>query len=189
VLLQTMVGLAAAQTAVTWLSPTRVPLIHAARLGGDPAVPIGRASTAALRVLAALLPAMLVASVLSELLATGTDRIHDVAAMGLGRGDTVSLSVLGAAAVVVGPIGEELLFRGLIYRQLRQRFGIATALWVSSLLFAVMHVAPTQLPQYLVLGMGFALAYEWAGSLWASIILHGLWNLGTFVLMVCVIRS
>lgn len=189
VLLQTMVGLAAVQSAVTWLSPTRVPLIHAARLGGDPAVPLGMASTAALRVLASLLPVMFIVSIFASALGGGGDRIHDVFALGMGRGDPVTLAVLGLAAAVVGPLSEELLFRGLIYRQVRQRGGPVVALFVSSALFAVMHMSPAQVPQYFVLGAAFALAYEWVGSLWASVILHCLWNLGAFVVMVCVVRS
>lgn len=189
VLMEAMVGLAAAQWAVTWLSPTRVPLLHAARLGGDPAIPFGRASTAALRALAALLPVMAITTIVSSLLIVQTDTVHPVATMLLARADPVTLSVVGAAAVVVGPLGEELLFRGLIYRQIRQRWGIGPALWFSSLLFAAMHASPTQLPAYLVLGAAFALTYEWVGSLWASVILHGLWNLGTFVVLACAALS
>ncbi len=189
VLMEAMVGLAAAQWAVTYLSPTRVPLLHAARLGGDPAIPLGRASTAALRVLAALLPTMAVASLLSALFSTEADRIHPVAGMLLANADPVTLSVVGIAAVVVAPLGEELLFRGLLYRHLRQRLGIRPAVWVSALVFAAMHGSPSQMLPYVVLGLAFALVYEWVGSLWASVILHSLWNLGTFVVLVCAALS
>ncbi len=188
-LMGAMVGLAAAQWAVTYLSPTRIPLLNAARLGGDPAIPLGRASTAALRALAALLPAMVVASLLTALFASDGGHMHPVAGLLLGKADPVTLSVVGLAAVVVAPIGEELLFRGLIYRQLRQRLGGRSALWISAVVFAAMHGSPGQMLPYVVLGLAFALVYEWVGSLWASIIVHSLWNLGTFVVLVCATLS
>jgi hypothetical protein len=96
---------------------------------------------------------------------------------------------MGLAAGVVAPLAEELLFRGIVFRQIRQRLGFAPALLTSSLLFAVMHGDPSQMLTYSVLGGGFALGYAWTGSLWTPVIMHAVWNLATVVLMNCVVLS
>lgn len=107
-------------------------------------------------------------------------------ALGLGQkiGWDVAL-VLGIAATA--PLGEELLFRGLIYRSLRDglaqwlpfKASAVLGLAVSSALFAVVHVGEgqvTQWPALFVVGALLALAYEWTGSLLAAILIHSLNN-------------
>lgn len=188
-LISAMVGLMAVQALLGWLSPARVPVVTAARLGGDPAIPWAVATTAGLRALTLLLPTMLAAALLSALLLPQTDQLHAAVDLSLARSDAVGLIAMGLAAVVVAPLAEELLFRGIVFRQIRQRLGFAPALLTSSLLFAVMHGDPSQMLTYSVLGGGFALGYAWTGSLWTPVIMHAVWNLATVVLMNCVVLS
>lgn len=107
-------------------------------------------------------------------------------ALGFGQkiGWDVAL-VLGIAATA--PLGEELLFRGLIYRSLRDglaqwlpfKASAVLGLAVSSALFAVVHVGEgqvTQWPALFVVGALLALAYEWTGSLLAAMLIHSLNN-------------
>lgn len=107
-------------------------------------------------------------------------------ALGFGQkiGWDVAL-VLGIAAAA--PLGEELLFRGLIYRSLRDglaqwlpfKASAVLGLAVSSALFAVVHVGEgqvTQWPALFVVGVLLALAYEWTGSLLAAMLIHSLNN-------------
>jgi len=42
---------------------------------------------------------------------------------------------------------------------------------------------------YLVLSAAFCLAYEWTGSLWTPILLHGLWNGLSFAVLVGIALS
>ncbi|MSQ84666.1 MAG: CPBP family intramembrane metalloprotease [Myxococcales bacterium] len=189
VLMGGMVAVVGAQAAVTLLSPTRAPLFHAARLGGDPAAPFWRASTAALRSWAVLLPIIPLASVISALFFGDAQTVHPIALLAAQHHDPVTIVALGIAAVVLAPLAEELIFRGFLLRYLRQRFGLWPAVAVSSLLFAGMHMAPDQLLPYTVLGVGFALTYVWVGNLWASVVLHGLWNAGSFVLTIGIALS
>ena len=85
------------------------------------------------------------------------------------------------AAVLLAPVAEELLFRGLLYRALRRRRGVVGALVISSLAFAVVHldVAVTQ-PLALVgltlVGIVMALAYERSGSLVVPVAAHAAYN-------------
>jgi hypothetical protein len=71
--------------------------------------------------------------------------------------------------VVLAPIVEELLFRGLLYRYLRGRTGIVLAVALSALVFAVLHVV---IPPLLVMGIVLAILTERTGSLLPGIVLH-----------------
>jgi uncharacterized protein len=95
-------------------------------------------------------------------------------------------------AILSAPIAEEVLFRGLVFRVLLERLALWSALVVSALLFALIHLPYWWLsgaasPAGLALRLGsifaygifFALLYHWSGSLYAPIICHVLNNLVT----------
>lgn len=84
-------------------------------------------------------------------------------------------------AVLVGvlaPIAEEILFRGFLFRALRNGIGVWGGAIVSGLLFGALHIdAATsdrllQVVPLAVLGISFALLYNWTGTLYAPIALH-----------------
>jgi len=83
---------------------------------------------------------------------------------------------------MVGPIAEEVFFRGILYGFLR-RWGVVVALVVSTLIFVLAHpIFPgIPLPQ-VVGGIVFAVAYEIEGSLMVPITIHVLGNLAIFTL-------
>lgn len=83
--------------------------------------------------------------------------------------------------VLVGPVFEELIFRGLIYRWLRKHLAPAGAIIISSFLFALVHRDPTQLIQITVIGAVLAILYERTRSLSASIALHIAYNTAVMV--------
>lgn len=78
-------------------------------------------------------------------------------------------------ACVLGPIGEELFFRGYIYRFVDLRFGPTPALWVTSVWFGIMHGLEYALPLTL---MGFLFGHlrRRTGGLAAPILAHMLHN-------------
>ena len=82
--------------------------------------------------------------------------------------------------VLLAPIVEELLFRGLIYRLIRQTFGVLISVVLSAGCFALMHGQP-EFPQ-LFGGVVFALAYEWSRNLWVAIGLHAAGNAAVLIL-------
>lgn len=83
---------------------------------------------------------------------------------------------------LVGPIAEEMFFRGVLYGFFR-RWGIPVALIVSSAVFVLAHPVLPGIPITQAVGaVVFALSYEAAGSLLAPITIHVLGNTALFTL-------
>lgn len=87
--------------------------------------------------------------------------------------------ILGALAltVILAPICEELLFRGLVFNALKRRFGVVTGVLVSGLVFCLAHGSILALPAIWLMGVILAIVYHRTGSLWVSIIAHSTNNL------------
>lgn len=105
---------------------------------------------------------------------------------GLGRDAAVDAAMV-LSIVALAPLGEELLFRGLIYRSLRDGLArwlpvglaMATGAAVSALLFGWAHGAEgqeQQLWQLAGIGLLMVLAYELTGSIAAPVMVHSLNN-------------
>jgi uncharacterized protein len=88
-----------------------------------------------------------------------------------------------ATGTVAAPIGEEALFRGVIYRAIRARWGIRAAIFGSSLLFAASHINLLSVGVIFVIGILLAVAYERTGSLWATLLMHCVYNGLMFTLL------
>jgi membrane protease YdiL (CAAX protease family) len=85
------------------------------------------------------------------------------------------VTLLGAG--LLAPVAEELFFRGFLYTALRQRLGIAAAVTISSLVFAVGHIdALGVVAASWIIGIALALAYEYTRSLWVAIAIHAFNN-------------
>jgi hypothetical protein len=92
-------------------------------------------------------------------------------------GDLILFFIVGG---MVGPVAEELFFRGVLYGFLR-RWGLIVALVLSTLIFVLCHPIGHGIPvTRLVGGFLFALAYEFGGSLIVPITIHSLGNLSIF---------
>ena len=61
---------------------------------------------------------------------------------------------------IAAPVAEELIFRGLTYRRMRQMFPLWAAVLLSSLLFAVYHGNPIQMIFSFPMAVVLALVYE-----------------------------
>jgi len=86
--------------------------------------------------------------------------------------------VVGAvAAVVLAPVCEEALFRGVLFGGLRRRFAFWPAASISALLFAVMHGDPVRLPALFVTGLFLAGVFERTRRLAAPMVAHLTLNL------------
>ncbi len=73
---------------------------------------------------------------------------------------------------VVGPISEELIFRGLVFRRVRDYAGFWPAALLSGVVFGIYHGNVTQGIFASIMGILFAMVYEHYGTIWASIIAH-----------------
>ena len=86
------------------------------------------------------------------------------------------------SAVLLAPVLEEILFRGLLQTSLLHS-GVVGGRWgvilIASALFALIHAGiadPQALPTLFVLAVGLGYAYERSGSLWAPIGIHAIFN-------------
>ncbi len=84
--------------------------------------------------------------------------------------------------VSLGPLVEELLFRGVLLSALLQRWGSIAAIGLSSMAFALAHLPGLAwqayaLPDLLVLALALAWLRLRSGSIWPSVVAHGANNL------------
>lgn len=75
-------------------------------------------------------------------------------------------------ACLVGPVAEELYFRGVIYAALRQRLSRIAAMVLSGAVFAAFHLNPVGFLPMMALGCLLAYLYERTGSLASPLAIH-----------------
>lgn len=90
----------------------------------------------------------------------------------------ILLIVLGG---LLTPLGEELLFRGILFRWLR-RWGFVLAAIISAVVFGIAHGFNVVLPAAIILGLLNAYVYEKSGSIWPAIISHATHNILAFAI-------
>ena len=79
-------------------------------------------------------------------------------------------------------VGEEIVFRGIIFRMIAERWNVAMALVVSSLLFGAMHIINPDASVWssiaiaIEAGLLLGAAYSFSGNLWLPIGIHWAWN-------------
>lgn len=73
--------------------------------------------------------------------------------------------------VVLGPLAEEFVFRGIILNTMR-RFGDSFALLISAVLFSLFHGNLAQLPNTFIQGLVIGYFVLCTGSLWTGVIIH-----------------
>ena len=79
-------------------------------------------------------------------------------------------------AVVVAPISEELLFRGIALPALGRRIGLGAAVVLHSILFALMHYHVPSLVPLFVLSIMLSLAYIYTENIIVPIVAHMIFN-------------
>lgn len=81
------------------------------------------------------------------------------------------------SAWIVGPISEEVCFRGFFYPIFRQKFGIEAGLLIQSAMFYGFHAFNSELSiATLLCGLAYGLLYELTGSLYPCIVGHSIYN-------------
>ncbi len=99
----------------------------------------------------------------------------------LTSGDSLALSCFALTAIVLAPIFEETLFRGVLLPVLGQRLGGGWAVLLSALLFAAAHLSVGEFVPLLVLALGLGWLRWRSGRLLPSVLMHALWNGLTFL--------
>lgn len=86
-------------------------------------------------------------------------------------------------AVLIAPLYEELIFRGVIFPCLIKRVGLPSAITVTSIVFALIHFhIPSIFPLFLLSAI-LCLAYWRTGTLWVSIGIHAVYNGMSIILL------
>ena len=91
------------------------------------------------------------------------------------------ISILSTA--IVGPIAEELCFRGLMYTRLKSAMPAVLAALLSAAVFGAVHGAWIWFVYAFPLGLVMVWVFHRFRSLWASILLHIAFNLVNFLLL------
>jgi membrane protease YdiL (CAAX protease family) len=78
---------------------------------------------------------------------------------------------------LVAPVVEELFFRGMLYNALRQRLHLVLAVPLQAIVFGLSHpFGLADMTGVALLGVAFALVYEWRQTLLTPILMHFLVN-------------
>lgn len=81
---------------------------------------------------------------------------------------------------IIGPICEELMFRGIVFHRLKDWVKPQAAIAISALLFGIYHGNVVQFFYATCMGVMLAIIYDKTGTLWISIVAHiaaNLWSL------------
>ncbi len=133
--------------------------------------------------LVGLLLSIVLGFVLNVLFGEQPAASHPIQAI-IGEGGWMTIVLIFLVACVGAPVTEEIMFRGVLYRYLRdfsRTWGILLSLFfsmlVSSFIFAAVHPQGlTFIPVLGSLAVAFCIGREWRGSLAAPMIAHGVSN-------------
>jgi uncharacterized protein len=128
--------------------------------------------------------------VLSALGVVEPGEVDNVTAVFGGAVDALGFLLIGLAIAIAAPIGEEVLFRGLLLQALHRRWGVVPAVVVSAVLFGLVHAQPGRGGVVLVIGTGLfglvlAVLVLRSGRLGPALVGHAVYN-GLVVLLLAV---
>lgn len=90
----------------------------------------------------------------------------------------------GFVSIVLAPVVEEVLFRGILYPMVKQLGHPGMALWGTSILFAASHANLQAFIPLTVLAIGLIWVYEKSNSLIAPIVMHSSFNAINYTLTI-----
>jgi len=89
----------------------------------------------------------------------------------------------GFMAIVVAPVTEELLFRGILYPTVKQAGYPKAALWGTALVFGLVHFNLASFVPLVLLSIVLCYLYEWTDNLLAPICAHSVFNTVAFIVL------
>lgn len=107
-------------------------------------------------------------NLLTEFYEFSPEKLEQLSKIIMGNSFFISLLVIG----IIVPIFEEILFRGLIFNELRQNVNIWVGIILQAIIFGVYHGNIVQGTYTFILGIVLGLTYIWFNSIWAPIALH-----------------
>lgn len=129
----------------------------------------------------AVLPIVSVIALLNQKLLQDKGGGNPILEIILGSKDTSTIALLWFMVAVLAPIFEESLFRGFLLTSLARHLAGWQAIAISGFVFALAHLNLADLLPLTVLGMMLGFIYLRSQNLLASMLLHGIWNSGSFI--------
>jgi membrane protease YdiL (CAAX protease family) len=126
------------------------------------------------------------ASALSMMFGGGQTESQPALELFAGLRDPASQLMVGLSVIVMAPAFEEILFRGFLYRNLRDLIQPVPAMLVTGLLFGLVHLDAALILPLSALGAVLCLAYEKSGSLLVPMAIHSLWNTAQILVVIIV---
>jgi uncharacterized protein len=129
-------------------------------------------------------PVVLVFATLSQqLLGDGGGGNSLLESIGNATSPLVQLVFISALSIAA-PLFEETFFRGFVFAGLASRLSTLQAIVASAMLFALAHWSAVEFLPLAALGIILATVYHYTRSLLPSILIHALWNGGTFLFLI-----
>ena len=91
-----------------------------------------------------------------------------------------ALACFGVTAIVMAPLFEETIFRGVLLPVAARYWGSSWGIVASAAVFAVAHSSLGEFPPLMVLGLGLGWLRWRSGRLGSCVLMHALWNSLTF---------
>ncbi|MBW4553706.1 MAG: CPBP family intramembrane metalloprotease [Aphanocapsa sp. GSE-SYN-MK-11-07L] len=129
----------------------------------------------------AVLPLVFVVSLINQQLLQDHGGGNPILEIILGSHDRLTIGILWFMVAVLAPVFEETLFRGFFLTSLTRYLPTWSAIALSGGVFAIAHLNLADVLPLTVLGMGLGYVYLRSGNLLASMLLHGIWNSGSFL--------
>jgi membrane protease YdiL (CAAX protease family) len=134
----------------------------------------------ALAQLLSVLPLVALAGWLLQQLWAEPSGSNPLLEMVLTSSNPLALLLLGATALVLAPLFEETLFRGVLLPVLARHWGAGWGVVLSAACFALAHLSLGELVPLFVLGLGLGWLRLQSGRLGSCALMHSLWNGLTF---------
>jgi uncharacterized protein len=129
----------------------------------------------------AALPLVVVVSLLSQKIFREQGGSNPILEIILNNQNRITIVILYLMVAVLAPIFEETLFRGFFLTSLTRYLPDWAAIICSGSLFAFAHLTASDLLPLTLLGMMLGYVYLRTENLLTSILLHSLWNSGSFL--------
>ena len=116
------------------------------------------------------------------ILVVGTMLLAGLYTLTPGPADSPLAVVSAFFFFLVVAVGEEIIFRGVLFRWIDEKWGFVAALVVSSLVFGFLHIFQegaswwSSLAIAIEAGLLLGAAYKYSGTLWLPIGIHWAWN-------------
>lgn len=130
----------------------------------------------ALAVAGALLLTLGFAAIRWLLAAAGIQQVEQPIIEAMATSSGIPFWIFAGLAVTLVPLGEELFFRGYVFRSFAAPGNATFGYLASSLLFALVHFHPLLIPSYVAAGLALAWSYDRTRWIGTPILMHAVVN-------------